>query len=553
MAAALSNVVALSLIITLSLSSIGTTVGARRLLQIPAAPPLPTIPSMPQLPTATGLPPMPSLPNTPLPTLPSAPKPKVSTTLPPLPSLPLPTLPSAPKLALPPLPAAANIPLPSNNIPTTIPSIPTIPTLSPPPSNYIVPFEHRHHRRGSPPVTDSGGASTAYNPIISAAIANSHSSASNAIFAKHAPSHIGLSDDPQEHSLEHAVNPMPTEICEHSFDQSYAPPQQPFEQSCTHPSEELSGQQHIPPPEEPQQPVIRRSTRHKHAPAYLENYMCHNSAVRTSPHHISSVMGLKGFVEGGIASIVAGCSTHPLDLIKEGMAALFSGVSATVLRQTLYSTTRMGLYDMMKQKWSDPKTNNMPLATKIGAGLIAGGIGAAVGNPADVAMVRMQADGRLPAAQRRNYKSVVDAITQMTKNEGVTSLWRGSSLTVNRAMLVTASQLASYDQFKETILEKGIMKDGLGTHVTASFAAGFVAAVVTNPVDVLKTRMMNMKVEPGMAPPYAGALDCAMKTIKAEGPMALYKGFIPTISRQGPFTVVLFVTLEQVRKLLKDF
>jgi len=35
--------------------------------------------------------------------------------------------------------------------------------------------------------------------------------------------------------------------------------------------------------------------------------------------------------------------------------------------------------------------------------------------------------------------------------------------------------------------------------------------------------------------------------------MALYKGFIPTISRQGPFTVVLFVTLEQVRKLLKDF
>lgn len=319
-------------------------------------------------------------------------------------------------------------------------------------------------------------------------------------------------------------------------------------------------------------------------------------------------MGLKGFVEGGVASIVAGCSTHPLDLIKvrmqlqgesapavqtlrpalafhttaahtghihiptppppprvgpisvgvrivqqEGVAALFSGVSATVLRQTLYSTTRMGLYDMMKQKWSDPKTNSMPLTKKIGAGLIAGGIGAAVGNPADVAMVRMQADGRLPAAQRRNYKSVVDAITQMTKNEGITSLWRGSSLTVNRAMLVTASQLASYDQFKETLLEKKIMKDGLGTHVTASFAAGFVAAVASNPVDVLKTRMMNMKVEPGMAPPYAGALDCAMKTIKAEGPMALYKGFIPTISRQGPFTVVLFVTLEQVRKLLKEF
>ncbi|KAM7277018.1 hypothetical protein ACFE04_018884 [Oxalis oulophora] len=319
-------------------------------------------------------------------------------------------------------------------------------------------------------------------------------------------------------------------------------------------------------------------------------------------------MGVKGFVEGGVASIVAGCSTHPLDLIKvrmqlqgesnaaavqtlrpalafqttttttihhplpppppprvgpvavgikifqqEGVAALFSGVSATVLRQCLYSTTRMGLYDILKEKWTDPDTKTMPLNRKIVAGLIAGGIGAAVGNPADVAMVRMQADGRLPADQRRNYKSVFDAIKSMTRSEGVTSLWRGSSLTVNRAMLVTASQLASYDEFKEMILKKQLMKDGLGTHVTASFAAGFVAAVASNPVDVIKTRVMNMKVEAGKAAPYGGALDCALKTVRAEGPMALYKGFIPTISRQGPFTVVLFVTLEQVRKLLKDF
>ncbi|CAN1216228.1 Mitochondrial uncoupling protein 4 [Linum perenne] len=299
-------------------------------------------------------------------------------------------------------------------------------------------------------------------------------------------------------------------------------------------------------------------------------------------------MGFKGFLEGGIASIVAGCSTHPIDLIKvrmqlqgespssahnpslrpalafpnhtnhhpihqEGLSALFSGVSATVLRQTLYSTTRMGIYDILKHKWTDPRTKIMPLQKKIGAGLIAGAIGATVGNPADLAMVRMQADGRLPLAQRRNYSSVVDAIMRMSRQEGVGSLWRGSSMTVNRAMLVTASQLASYDQFKEMILEKGIMGDGMGTHVTASFAAGFVAAVASNPVDVIKTRVMNMKVEQGKTAAYGGALDCAIKTIRTEGPMALYKGFIPTISRQGPFTVVLFVTLEQVRMLLKDF
>ncbi|KAF7808378.1 mitochondrial uncoupling protein 5-like [Senna tora] len=237
----------------------------------------------------------------------------------------------------------------------------------------------------------------------------------------------------------------------------------------------------------------------------------------------------------------------------EGVAALFFGVSVTVLRQTLYSTTRMGLCDVLKQKWTDPEQGNISLSRKIAAGLIAGGIGATVGNPADMAMVRMQADGRLPAAQQRNYNSVFDVITRMTKQEGVASLWRGSALTVNRAMIVTASQLATYDQFKEMILEKGLVKDGLGTHVTVSCAAGFVAVVASNPVDVIKTRVMNMKVEAGTAPPYNGALDCPLKTVKAEGPMALYKGFIPTVSRKGPFTIVLFVTFEQVKKLLKDF
>ncbi|CAL5005705.1 unnamed protein product [Urochloa decumbens] len=318
-------------------------------------------------------------------------------------------------------------------------------------------------------------------------------------------------------------------------------------------------------------------------------------------------MGLKGFVEGGIASIVAGCSTHPLDLIKvrmqlqgeaaapapalrpalafpagstvtlpqdipaaaapkkpgpvavgaqilrsEGAAGLFSGVSATMLRQTLYSTTRMGLYDILKTRWTQENGGVLPLHRKIAAGLIAGGVGAAVGNPADVAMVRMQADGRLPLAERRNYRSVGDAIGRMARDEGVRSLWRGSSLTVNRAMIVTASQLATYDQAKEAIIARwGPGADGLGTHVAASFTAGIVAAAGSNPVDVIKTRMMNMKVAPGAPPPYAGAVDCALKTVRSEGPMALYKGFIPTVMRQGPFTIVLFVTLEQVRKVFK--
>lgn len=45
-------------------------------------------------------------------------------------------------------------------------------------------------------------------------------------------------------------------------------------------------------------------------------------------------------------------------------------------------------------------------------GVAAGSIGAFVGTPAEVALIRMTADGRLPVEQRRNYKSVVDALVR---------------------------------------------------------------------------------------------------------------------------------------------
>ena len=84
------------------------------------------------------------------------------------------------------------------------------------------------------------------------------------------------------------------------------------------------------------------------------------------------------------------------------------------------------------------------------------------------------------------------------------------------------AQLATYDQSKEAIIASGAMKDGFGTHVTASFAAGFVAAIMSNPLDVIKTRLMSMKLVEGKAP-YRSGLDCAMKTVQSEGIMALYK------------------------------
>ena len=52
----------------------------------------------------------------------------------------------------------------------------------------------------------------------------------------------------------------------------------------------------------------------------------------------------------------------------------------------------------------------LPLWQKAAAGLTAGGLGALVGSPADLTLIRMQADSTLPMASRRNYKNVGDAM-----------------------------------------------------------------------------------------------------------------------------------------------
>ena len=171
-------------------------------------------------------------------------------------------------------------------------------------------------------------------------------------------------------------------------------------------------------------------------------------------------------------------------------------------------------------------------------------LGGIAGNPADVLNVRMQHDAALPASERRNYKNAAEGLYRMTREEGVKSLWRGVWPNSMRAVLMTASQLASYDGFKRVLLEKAQMEDNLTTHFTSSFLAGFVATTVCSPVDVIKTRVMSAKESHNM-------MTLLGTIFKNEGFAWMFRGWVPSFIRLGPHTIATFLFLEQHKKIYR--
>jgi hypothetical protein len=134
----------------------------------------------------------------------------------------------------------------------------------------------------------------------------------------------------------------------------------------------------------------------------------------------------------------------------------------------------------------------LPLRDSIAFSLVSGALGGVAGNPADLVNVRMQNDKKLPVAQQRKYANVFDGLLRIARTDGVACLWNGWAPNVARAMLMTSGQLASYDLFKQTLVTHCAFDDRrMSTHLTASCLAGVVATVITQPVDVVKTRMMN--------------------------------------------------------------
>lgn len=232
---------------------------------------------------------------------------------------------------------------------------------------------------------------------------------------------------------------------------------------------------------------------------------------------------------------------------EEGVASLWKGIIPGLHRQCLFGGLRIGLYEPVKNLYVGKDfVGDVPLYTKILAALTTGAVAITVASPTDLVKVRLQSEGKLPPGVPRRYSGAMNAYATIVRQEGVRALWTGLGPNVARNAIVNAAELASYDQVKQTLLKLPGFSDNVWTHLLSGLGAGFFAVCVGSPVDVVKSRMM------GNSQAYKNTLDCFVKTLKYDGPLAFYKGFIPNFGRLGSWNVIMFLTLEQVKKTIRE-
>ena len=253
----------------------------------------------------------------------------------------------------------------------------------------------------------------------------------------------------------------------------------------------------------------------------------------------------------------------------------------------------------------DDAQGELAFGTKVLAGATSGVIGQLLAAPTCVVKVRLQADARLSSPR---YRGTWHAFQTIPATEGWRALFRGIVPSLQRAAFMYGATISTYDEVKHWLVRTlyagdVLAMDKISTHLMASSVSGLVASLVSSPFDTIKTRIIAQPVLPRKpifgasftpatagaaaaeavatagvtaasaatavgpgssvtylssaatpshahghhaAPLYSSTIDCVLKTVRREGPLALYKGFIPNYARLAPWQLTFFVVFEQL-------
>lgn len=225
----------------------------------------------------------------------------------------------------------------------------------------------------------------------------------------------------------------------------------------------------------------------------------------------------------------------------EGITALWSGlpptlvmaVPATVIYFTCYDQLCAALRVRMGER-----AQEAPLL----AGAIARVGSATVISPLELIRTKLQ-------SQKQSYRQLTNCIRSAVQTEGWWSLWRGLGPTLLRDVPFSAMYWYNYEWSKSWLCQRHNTREPTFTITFISGAgSGSIAAIVTLPFDVVKTRR---QVELGelQAKNLSGQVSSTtfsvMKKIVAQnGFRGLFAGFFPRLIKVAPACAIMISSYE---------
>lgn len=279
----------------------------------------------------------------------------------------------------------------------------------------------------------------------------------------------------------------------------------------------------------------------------------------------------KPFATGSLSGMFATCCIQPIDMVKvriqltagtaeaagpmtivssmlknEGIGAFYTGLTAGLTRQVVYTGARLGLFDQFTGMVKKPG-KSLSVVENGGCALAAGGLAALIGNPADLALIRMQADSMKPVAERAGYSNVFTTMGKIVASEGPLGLMAGAAPTATRAMALNLGMLAGNSIAKDNLASFGVTGGPLV--FGASAIAGFFASFFSLPFDFVKTQMQKQKKDPVTGElPYKSSIDCATKIMAEGGPLRFYAGFPTYYVRIAPHAMLTLIAQDFIKK-----
>ncbi|XP_033495744.1 mitochondrial glutathione transporter SLC25A40 [Epinephelus lanceolatus] len=225
----------------------------------------------------------------------------------------------------------------------------------------------------------------------------------------------------------------------------------------------------------------------------------------------------------------------------EGLKSLWSGLPPTLVMAVPATVIYFTCYDQLCAALRVRMGERAQVAPLL-AGAIARVGSATVISPLELIRTKMQ-------SRKQTYRELTDCIRSAVQAEGRLSLWRGLGPTLLRDVPFSAMYWYNYERGKSFLCELYNTREPTFTMTFISGAvSGSIAAIVTLPFDVVKTRRQvelgELQAKNLSHQVSTSTLSVMSRIVAQDGFSGLFRGFLPRLIKVAPACAIMISTYE---------